>query len=616
MFHKIVKTILTLAKGEQLWQENRLFLREFKYFYRVAILAILFTLLGALFEGAGVGFILSFLQGLTTPDARPLQTGVSWFDITVLGIHASATQRLLRVCILILLANWLQSLCSYLANVFSGLSQVKLTERLRVRLFEQLQLLSLSYFTKIRAGTLVNSLTGEVYQISLAFNVVSSFFTIVVTLTVYLTILFLISWQLSLVSIILFSLLVAGITNLLKQVREISFASTRANSWYSSIIVEFIHGIRTIQSFAAQDFERKRFDEAIHQITQAAIRSTMVNSLIGPITSGSAAAILVGIIILGFSVFIPANQLEAAALLTFLLVLLRVAPIVGQINGTRGQFRSLQGPLANIKELLRTDDKPYLQNGTKLFTGLKQSIQFVSVDFGYTPDQLVLRNLNFTIEQGKTTALVGASGAGKTTLADLIPRFYDPTFGNILIDGVDAREFEISSLRNQLAIVSQDTFIFNASVRENIAYAMPEASDAAVWNAAERANALEFIQTLPEGLDTPLGDRGVRLSGGQRQRIAIARALLRDPDILILDEATSALDSISERLIQESLERLSAGRTVITIAHRLSTIARADNVIVLEQGQIVEQGTYQELLDQNGKLWKYHQMQHEISPAR
>jgi ATP-binding cassette, subfamily B, bacterial MsbA len=305
--------------------------------------------------------------------------------------------------------------------------------------------------------------------------------------------------------------------------------------------------------------------------------------------------------------------LQSASLLAFLFVLFRSTPLLRQLNSASGQLSSFQGSLGHVKELLRTDDKVYLQNGDRVFEQLRQGIEFRAVNFDYEPGEPLLRQINLTIERGQMTALVGASGAGKSTLVDLIPRFYDPTTGTILIDGVDLRSFDINSVRRQLAVVSQDTFIFNDSVRNNIAYALEDVDDRAIWQAARLANALEFIQELPQGFDTQLGDRGVRLSGGQRQRIAIARALLRNPDILILDEATSALDSVTERLIQSSLETLSAGRTVIVIAHRLSTIVRADKVIVLEQGQIVEQGGYQELLDRRGKLWNYHQMQYELS---
>ena len=236
----------------------------------------------------------------------------------------------------------------------------------------------------------------------------------------------------------------------------------------------------------------------------------------------------------------------------------------------------------------------------------------MAVNFGYESRQKVLQDITLTIEAGKTTALVGSSGAGKTTLSDLILRFYDPTNGEVLIDNVNLQKFRISSLRSKIAVVSQDTFIFNTSVRDNIAYPHQNITEEAILEAASQANALEFIQQLPEGFDTLLGDRGVRLSGGQRQRIAIARALLSQPDIFILDEATSALDSVTERLIQESLEKLCLGKTVVTIAHRLSTIIRADKVVVLEKGRIVEQGSYQELLQKRGKLWKYHQMQYEM----
>ena len=325
---------------------------------------------------------------------------------------------------------------------------------------------------------------------------------------------------------------------------------------------------------------------------------------------------LLSILLLGVTVLIPQGLLEKAGFFTFLFVLLRIIPIVRTLNGVRAKLSSCYGPLANIRELLDRNDKTYLKNGQIQFTKLQREIEFVGLDFGYEPNKLVLHDISLSIAQGETVALVGSSGAGKSTLADLITRFYDPIGGKILIDGIELAKFEIDSLRRKLAVVSQDTFIFNTSVRQNIAYGLTGLEEARIKQAAMRANAWEFIQELPEGLETQLGDRGVRLSGGQRQRLAIARALLRDPEILILDEATSALDSISERLIQESLEKLAAGRTVIAIAHRLSTIMRADKVVVLEQGRIVEQGTYQELLEQRGQLWRYHQMQNEVELTR
>lgn len=612
MHIKLSTPIRNLLKATRFWKDNYLILREFKHFRRIAILAVVFTLLAAVFEGFGVGFILTLLQNLTNPNAAPIRTGLDWFDVWVLGVNASVTERLYRISAVILLTTLFRLGLKYLGRVYSHNAQFTLAYQLRLRIFEQLQALSLSYFAKTRPGNLVNSITTEINNITLAFAVISLFITSFSTLAAYVVSMLLLSWQLTIVALMLFSLLSVGVSTLLGQVREASFERTKANRWFTSISLEFINGIRTVQAFAAQDFERKRFYDANSNLLQASNKSRSAQALVEPLSEGVATAMLMGMLIMAFGVLIPNGQLQSAELLTFLFVLMRLMPIRRQLDGARVKISTFQGPLSNIKELLRTDDKTYLRNGKVQFSGLKRAIEFVSVDFGYDASNLVLHNITLTINQGQMTALVGSSGAGKTTLADLIPRFYDPTGGKILIDGVNLPEIEINSLRQKLAVVSQDTFIFNTSVRNNIAYALEGVDEAAIWEAARLANALEFIQQMPEGFDTQLGDRGVRLSGGQRQRIAIARALLRNPDILILDEATSALDSVSERLIQESLEKLSAGRTVIAIAHRLSTIVRADKVVVLEQGRIVEQGGYQELLAQRGKLWKYHQMQHEV----
>lgn len=613
---KLPVSVRRLIKTTSFWKENYFILREFKYFRQFAVLAVIFTLLSAAFEGFGVGFILSFLQGFTNPDAAPMQTGVDWFDHWILAVHASATERLYRISGLILITTLIRLSFTYLANLYSKISQANLGYRLRLQLFEQLQALSLSFFAKTRSGALVHNITSEAGKLMQAVSVSFLIITQSVTLGVYVVSMFLLSWQLSIISIMLFSLLSAGVTTLLGRIREASFEHSKASRWYASVALEFINGIRTVQAFAAQDFERRRFNDANLGLLKTETKAISAMTVVAPLREGVATIILVGMLILSFVTLIPNGQMQPASLLTFLFVLFKMMPTLRQLDGARVQISNFYGPLNNIRELLRTDNKTYLKNGKVQFSGLQRAIEFVAVDFGYDPDELVLHNISLTIKQGQLTALVGASGAGKSTLVDLIPRFYEPTQGQILIDGVDLRKFDINALRRKLAVVSQDTFIFNTSVRNNIAYAVDDADEAAIWEVARLANALEFIQELPDGFDTQLGDRGVRLSGGQRQRIAIARALLRDPEILILDEATSALDSVSERLIQESLEKLSVGRTVIAIAHRLSTIVRADKVVVLEQGRIVEQGGYQELLQQGGKLWKYHQMQYEMGQAR
>ncbi|EAW35717.1 heterocyst formation ABC transporter subunit HepA [Lyngbya sp. PCC 8106] len=610
---ELKKNFKHLVKKTSIWKDNSVIFKEFKNFRKTLTLAIIFTFLAAAFEGFGVGFLLTFLQNLTEPDAEPIRTGIEWFDIWILGVNATTIARIYRISALILLTTLARTSMMYLSDVYGGLSQSYLGYYLRVRIFEQLQGLSLSFFSKTRSGELVNSITSEIGQLMQA---VQLFFFILVrssVLMVYIISMMLLSWQLTVLSLILFSLLTVGVSTLIKKVREISFEKTKARGSYTATAIEFINGINTVQASAAEDFERKRFYQTSKKLLETENDTVTYSASVVPISEAVATLILVGILMLSFAIFIPNDQLQISSLLTFLFILFRLMPITRQLNNARTRLSGFQGSIDNIKELLRTDDKLYLKNGTQPFVKLQKSIEFQSVKFGYDEKDLVLKGINLTFNRGETTALVGASGAGKTTIASLVPRFYDVTQGQILIDGIDLREFDIYSLRRRISVVSQDTFIFNTTVRDNIAYALENVEEEAVLEAARFANALDFIQELPLGLDTKLGDRGVRLSGGQRQRIAIARAILRDPDILILDEATSALDSVSERLIQESMEKLAVGRTVIAIAHRLSTIVRADKVVVLEQGQIVEEGGYQELLEQRGKLWKYHQMQHDLS---
>jgi ATP-binding cassette, subfamily B, bacterial MsbA len=608
---KIPIYIRKLLRATSFWQDNKVIFREFKHFRAIAIIALTCTLLAAFFEGTTVGLIASFLQVLTTPEKPPIETGIDWFDTSLLATKASPEARIYRLSAFILTAIWVRTLLNYFGLYYSRIAQSNLCDRVRTRLFEQLQSLSLSYYSTSRSGDLINSFTTEIAHIKQFFNIFSLLITKSSTLVAYVASMFWLSWQLTLAAVALYLLLSVGLSYLIARVREASFAVPKANGELASVAIQFINGIRTVKGSGSESFERKRFYQASAEVIQAEDRVATISASVQPLAEGAGSTILILVVVIAFNLFIVKGNLQTGSLVTFMFVLFRMLPLVSQVNSMRENLSRFQGSIASIKGLLNTSDKPYLDNGYLQFTGLEKQINFSLVDFGYDSSNLVLADIALTIEKGQVTALVGGSGAGKSTLVDLVARFYDPTQGCILLDGQNLKDFDIASVRRKMAIVSQDTFIFNASVRANIAYGIEEISEESIWQAAQLAHAVEFIQELPDGINTVLGDRGVRLSGGQRQRIAIARALLRNPDILILDEATSALDSVTEKLIQESLEKLSKGRTVVAIAHRLSTIANADKVVVLEQGRIVEEGSYRDLLENKGELWNYHQMQHQ-----
>ena len=600
---KAFASFRSLIKVTSFWKENYVFLREFKYFWGVAVLAIIFSFLGAFFEGAALAVINAFLQVLTSPDKPSFNLGIDWLNLWAFGNQSNTSDRLARLGFLVIFLSWLRSLFAYLGPVYAKLTDASFADRMRKSMFEQLISLSLGYYSQTRSGDLVNSLNSEIATIQRGFGSASAFAIRGSTLLVYIVAMFLISWQLSIISLTLFGMLSVMISSFVVRVREASFPVSQAGADFTSTGIELISAMRTIQTSSTQDFERVRFYNVSEKVKEALYKLNKAVDIIRPLAEAISTTILICVIVSAFNVFVVSGQLQIASLLTFMFVLFRMMPLIEQVNGLRVELGSYGGSIAKIKEILATEDKIYLKDGELEFRNLENSIDFLTVDFSYNAiDNPVLHDINLSIKRGQTTAFVGTSGAGKTTLADLIPRLYDPTNGVIFIDGIDLKDLKISSLRRRMAIVSQSTFIFNASVRYNIAYGVDHIDEDLVIQVAQQANALEFILDMPQGFDTVLGDRGVRLSGGQCQRIAIARALLRKPDILILDEATSALDSVTERLIQESLDRLSKGCTVIAIAHRLSTIVRADKVVVLEKGRIVEQGKYQELIEKKRSI--------------
>lgn len=606
---KLPAKVRLFLKNNKSWQTNFFLFGQLKLFPTTVSLALIGTGIGAFLEGLTVGFIAAFLQGLTNPNQPPIESGIDWFDRIFLATFAPTDERMYRLAIFIILIAWMRSGFIYLGRLNSRIVALKLVERIRKLIFEQLQSLSLSYYSKNSSGELVNTITNEVNSLVPTLDAATIFIIRNMTIFAYVVSMFWLSWQLTIAAVMLFTLLSVGLSTLVGWIREASFEVPKANSYLTSVAIELIDGIRTIKAFCTQDFERKRFYSATEKVTKVRTLVQALSEILKPLAEAISTTILIAIVTVSFVVLVQGGILRAAELLTFMFALFRMMPMVSQLNSSRGRFNSNQGNLNNICELLRRDNKIYLENGKIEFYSLKNSIEFIGVDFGYNLDEPVLHQIDLSIEKGETTAIVGGSGAGKTTLVDLISRFYDPTKGKIKIDGINLRDLEINSLRRQMAIVSQHSFLFNTSVKNNIAYGLENVDDREIEKAAKLANAWEFIQELPEAMETILGDRAVRLSGGQQQRIAIARAILRNPEILILDEATSALDSVTEKLIQESLEQLSRGRTTIAIAHRLSTIINADKVVVMERGRIVEQGKYQDLLDRRGSLWKYHQMQ-------
>ena len=579
-------------------------------------LGLVTTLLASLLDGFTLVLLVPLLKHLfgTAGDLRAGSTQLEGLvDRLVEPLVAGFTpgQAAARLVVLLVAGLVLKNVFSYASTQVSVRAQEGLVRDLRTRLFKHLLSLDLGFFQRTRGGQLISGIISEVDQTKTVITAsLLSFFQNLVVVAVTLFILSQISLRLTLFTVAFVPVLVFALQGLLRRLRAHARARAHERGEITATASERFGAIRLIRSYGEEARETAHFRSQAERYRKRVIRTQRFSSLTSPLTEVFSGFLVILIIWAGTKPGLVGMSAPLApeAIIVFLMAALKLTSPLKII----ASFPAVMAvTLASAERVFDLLDQPpsEVDRPDDLVARFEREIVFDRVSFRYGDGDQVLRDISFTLQKGRVVALVGPSGAGKTTLADLVPRFHDPTNGRILMDDVPLTRIGRRSLRALMGVVSQDTVLLNDTVRANIAYGSPGATAAQIDAAAQAANAGGFITTLPQGLDTVLGERGTRLSGGQRQRIAIARALLRDPPILILDEATSALDTESERLVQQAIERLMQDRTVLVIAHRLATVRDADEIVVLDAGRVVQQGSHEELLRAAGLYRRLYDLQ-------
>lgn len=517
-------------------------------------------------------------------------------------------------CLLIIFAVGLQILRSslgYAGQLATAVLSNLIAKKTKKRIYGQIFSLSFPCVNRYRTGDLVSYIDAPNDTIFMAMDATNQGIVTLLTIVTLISVMFLVSPLLTSIILVLYVCFGFVQRGIIRKIAVISTHLAQFSTQQNQQLVQNLNAIRALHTFNQQDKVKAKANHALEGVCVSHTKQSFLGYSINPINE-VLGIVLVGIcVIVGLFVAPPENQQQALpVLLTFITITYRLASRIHLLTSSIGSISHAYGKLLLIKEILDPSDKKFIEDGKEVFPGFTSHLKFRDVSLKYEPElPRSVDHLSFVLEKGKTMAFVGSSGAGKSSIIDLILRLYDPTEGCILVDGKPLSDFTLESFRAKLGVVSQDTFLFHDTIEANICFGREEVALDEIVEAAKSAGAHEFIQKLPQGYKTVVGERGFRLSGGEKQRLALARALLRKPDILILDEATSNLDSHSEYVIQQSLEKIQKERTVILIAHRLSTVVKADQILVLEQGQIVESGNHQELLESNGRYAYFWSLQ-------
>jgi subfamily B ATP-binding cassette protein MsbA len=509
----------------------------------------------------------------------------------------------------ILLIAIVGGIASYVDNYYTESVGQWVANDLRVRVYDHLEHLPLAYYDTHQTGTLLSTITDDISTIKdFASSTTLGIVVDLLTIAGMLGLMFWLNWDFALVAVGVAPFLVLFVLRFRKAVKKATREVRQRESEIVSVVQQGLESIRVVNAFGRQELEEKHLEDASRAAVRAALRARRVKSLMSPVVTVTVSLCTALVLWRGASLVL-ASAMTAGSLTVFLSYLSKFFKPVQDLAKLSGTIAQATVGVERVRGILEIDMRIPERPDARDPGALRGAIEFDHVSFAYHPATPVLRDVTFSVAAGQFVGIVGTTGGGKSTVVSLIPRFYDPSAGRVLVDGVDVRDYKLQRLRDQIGFVLQDTVLFRGTIRENIGYGRPDASEREIVEAARLANAHEFIARMPRGYDTEVGERGATLSGGQRQRLGIARALIRNSPILILDEPTAALDSESEQIVIEALERLMKGRTVITIAHRLSTIRDADKLLVLAEGAVAEQGTHGELLAQGGVYAELHRIQ-------